>query len=250
MGKLLNMITPLHMRTSREYLPRMVDDKVGCMLKAKEYEYDYWDGDRRYGYGGYSYRAGYWKPMAEALVKQYDLEKGAKILDVGCGKAYLLYELFLLGMDVYGFDISRHGLEDSKVEIRDRLILHRAEEKFPFDNKEFDLVLSVNSLHNLRLFHLKGALGEMERVAENKYICVESYRNEQELFNLQCWLSPVNPFLIKKSGSGCSKNSDTVVITNLFISSDSWSFGGCNVFYGNIRFVITFRNTNCNIWCW
>ncbi|WP_320172155.1 class I SAM-dependent methyltransferase [Maridesulfovibrio sp.] len=197
MGKLLNLITPLHKSTSREYLPRMVDSKVECMLKAKEYEFDYWDGDRRFGYGGYSYRPGYWKPMAEGLIRQYGLQKGDRILDVGCGKAYLLYELFLLGMDVCGFDISKHGLGDAKEEIRDRLFYHRAENPFPFEDHEFDLVISVNSLHNLRVFDLKKALREMERVAANKYMCVESYRNEQELFNLQCWALTCESFFDK-----------------------------------------------------
>jgi len=198
MGKLLNLITPLHTSTQREYLPRMMDGKVECMLKAKEYEFDYWDGDRRYGYGGYSYRAGYWTPMAHGLIDTYGLEKGAKVLDMGCGKAYLLYELYLLGMDVYGFDISQHGLADAKEEIRDRLFTHRAEDGLPFADNEFDLVISVNTLHNLRVFDLKKALQEMERVGKNKYMCTESYRNELEQFNLQCWALTCESFFDKE----------------------------------------------------
>jgi hypothetical protein len=65
MGRLLNIVTALHTATKREYLPRMVDDKIACMLKAKEYEGDYWDGDRRYGYGGYRYIEGRWAPVAK-----------------------------------------------------------------------------------------------------------------------------------------------------------------------------------------
>ena len=86
MGQLLNVVTPLHKRTTRDYLARMVDDKVHCMLKAKEYEFDYWDGDRRYGYGGYRYD-GRWKPVAQQLIDHYKLGPNARILDVGCGKA-------------------------------------------------------------------------------------------------------------------------------------------------------------------
>ncbi|WP_432738084.1 class I SAM-dependent methyltransferase [Maridesulfovibrio sp. FT414] len=198
MGQLLNLITPLHKSTCREYLPRMMDNKVECMLKAKEYEFDYWDGHRRYGYGGYSYRPGYWTPMAYGLIDHYGLQKGARILDVGCGKAYLLYELYLLGMDVCGFDISRHGLAAAKEEIRDRLFVHRAEDCLPFEDNAFDLVISVNTLHNLRIFDLKKALVEMERVGKNKYMCTESYRNEQEQFNLQCWALTCESFFDKE----------------------------------------------------
>ncbi|WP_320173215.1 class I SAM-dependent methyltransferase [Maridesulfovibrio sp.] len=198
MGKLLNLVTPLHTSTKREYLQRMNDNKVDCMLKAKEYEFDYWDGDRRFGYGGYRYLEDYWTPVAEKLIETYGLEKGARILDVGCGKAFLLFELHRLGMEVHGFDISRHGLEGAKEEIRKNLFIQRAEEPFPYDYNEFDLVISINSLHNLPVFNLKKALGEMVRVGRNKYLCVESFRNEQELFNLQCWALTCESFFSKE----------------------------------------------------
>ena len=71
MGVLKNFVTPLHQATKRDYLARMVDDKVSCMLKAKEYEFDYWDGDRRFGYGGYRFIEGRWRPVAEDLIKNY-----------------------------------------------------------------------------------------------------------------------------------------------------------------------------------
>src|SRR5215469_14544292 len=120
MGQLLNIVTPLHKATKRDYLARMVDDKVHCMLKAKEYEFDYWDGDRRYGYGGYKFIEGRWAPVAKALIEIYGLQNGSRVLDVGCGKAYLLYELKKLLPDirVTGFDISRYGLANAKEEVK------------------------------------------------------------------------------------------------------------------------------------
>src|SRR6266516_1576836 len=111
MGRLLNLVTPLHKKTKRDYLARMVDNKVECMLKAKEYEFDYWDGDRRYGYGGYSYD-GRWKPVAEQLIAHYHLRPDSKILDVVCGMAHLLYELHLVlpEAELHGIDVSKHCL--------------------------------------------------------------------------------------------------------------------------------------------
>lgn len=189
MGRLLNIVTPLHRITERKYIDRMVDDKVHCMMKAKEYEFDYWDGDRRYGYGGYKYIEGRWTPVAEALIKTYNLTNDSKILDVGCGKAYLLYEIYKLlpGIQLAGFDISGHGLAETKEGIRDKLFRYRAQDPYPWGDIYFDLVISLGCLHNLRIFELKTAISEIERVGKNKYIMVESYRNEQELFNLQCW---------------------------------------------------------------
>lgn len=200
MSKLLNIVTPLHKMTQRGYIERMVDDKVHCMLKAKEYEFDYWDGDRRYGYGGYKYMPGRWKPVAEALIENYNLSNDSSVLDVGCGKSYLLYEMKLLlpGLKVAGFDISKHGLADAQEEIKDSLFIHRAQDPYPYEDNEFDLVISLGCLHNLRIFELDTALREIERVGRQGYVMLESYRNEQEQFNLQCWALTCESFFDKE----------------------------------------------------
>ena len=189
MGKKLNIVTPLHQATKRDYLARMVDNKVEAMLVAKEYEERYWDGDRRYGYGGYKYIPGRWKPVAEELIKEYKLTNQSSILDVGCGKAFLLYEIQLLlpEIKITGFDISKHGLASKHPDFNGNLFIHRAQDLYPFTDKEFDLVISITTLHNLRLPELEIALKEIERVGKNAYVMLESYRNELEMFNLECW---------------------------------------------------------------
>jgi SAM-dependent methyltransferase len=195
MGQLLNVVTPLHKRTTRDYLARMADDKIHCMLKAKEYEFDYWDGDRRYGYGGYRYD-GRWKTVAQHLIDHYQLPADARILDVGCGKAHLLHELkqLLADADVTGFDISRHGLGEAPEPIRPYLFRYRAQDRYPWGDRHFDLVMSLGCLHNLRVFELETAVREIERVGRQKYVMVESYRNEREQFNLECWALTAESF--------------------------------------------------------
>jgi len=189
MSQLRNFVTSLHQSTKRDVLARMVDDKVNCMLKAKEYEQDYWDGDRRFGYGGYKYLPGRWKPVAQALIDTYGLKAGSRVLDVGCGKGFLLYEMQQIepGLEIVGFDISRHGLASAPADLKAKLFNYRAQDAYPFGDDEFDLVISLGCLHNLRIFELKTALAEIERVGKQGYIMLESYRNEQELFNVQCW---------------------------------------------------------------
>ena len=200
MGKLRNIVTPLHESTKRDYLARMIDDKVRCMNIAKQYGEDYWDGDRRYGYGGYKYIPGRWKPIAEELIKIYNLKSDSKVLDMGCGKGYLLYEMTLLipGLKICGIDASDYGLENAKKEIKPFIYKHKIEDKLFYEDKEFDLVISLGTFHNLRLPELKIALLEMERVGKQAYLMLESYRNEKELFNLQCWALTAESFFDKK----------------------------------------------------
>lgn len=191
MGQLVELVTPLHKATKRDYLARMNDDKPHCMEVARQYGKEYWDGDRRYGYGGYHYD-GRWKPLAEKLIARYSLTNESRILDVGCGKAHLLYELHRLlpKATLRGIDISQYGLSCAPLTVDDaswRLSCGRAESLPPWRDQNFDLVLSINVLHNLKRYELQTALREIQRVGKEAYICVESYRNGLEQFNLQCW---------------------------------------------------------------
>ena len=194
---LKNFVTPLHQATKRDYLARMIDDKVHCMQIAKQYGQEYWDGDRRFGYGGYKYIPGRWAPVAAALIKDYKLGPGSKVLDIGCGKGYLLHEMLLLEpqLRVTGFDVSEYGISCATELVQPHLFVHEAQSKYPFSDNEFDLVMSLCTLHNLRLSEIKLALSEIERVGKQGYVMLESYRNEQELFNLQCWALTCESFL-------------------------------------------------------
>jgi len=189
MSEQIEIVTQLHTSTKRDCLARMVDNKVEAMKIAKKYEFDYWDGERKYGYGGYKYLPGRWKPVAEALIERYQLKAESRILDVGFGKGFLLYEIQLINpeIELFGIDISKHGLASVPPESKADLRLHRAQDNYPWPDKFFDLVISLATLHNLHLPELSKSLSEIQRVGKNGYVMVESFRNEQEQFNLECW---------------------------------------------------------------
>ena len=191
-----NFITSLHNSTKRNYLDRMINNKVYCMNIASKYDKDYWDGDRKFGYGGYKYIPGRWKNLAQKLIQNYSLNDNSKILDVGCGKGYVLQELKLLmpNIKIVGIDISDYSIENAHPNIKDFLSICDARESLPYNENEFDLVISLGALHNFILPDLVKALSEMERVGHKKYLMVESYRNSQELFNLQCWALTAQTF--------------------------------------------------------
>jgi protein-L-isoaspartate(D-aspartate) O-methyltransferase len=187
----IDFLSPIHKATTRDYLSRVNDPeypKAKAASLAKQWAYDYWDGDRRINYGGYKYIPGRWAPVAQALIEYYGLKPGDKVLDVGCGKGFQLFELIQArpGLIVKGIDISEYAIENSHQEIR-KLIECGNASNLPYENKEFDLVYSINTLHNLSNSELDMALREMERVGKNKYLCVESYRTEIEKSNLLYW---------------------------------------------------------------
>lgn len=187
-----DFLSVVHKSTNRDYLARVNDPefpKAVAAERAKKWDFDYWDGDRRINYGGYKYMPGRWEKVAKMMADHYGIKPGDKILDVGCGKGFLLYDFTLVvpGIEVYGIDISQYAIDNSKEEVRDRLQVGSAT-RLPWPDKHFDLVYSLNTLHNLHAYDLDPALREVERVGKkNKYICVESYRNEVEKANLLYW---------------------------------------------------------------
>lgn len=185
----VDFLTTIHKKTTRDYLARVNEyPKAEAAELAKKFDYDYWDGDRKVGYGGFTYD-GRWRKVADEMVAHYGIQPGDKILDVGCGKAFLLYDLTqaVPGIEVAGIDISQYAIDHAKAEVKPFLKQGHARE-LPWADGEFDLVICINTLHNLPNYDLEKALKEFQRVGKkDRYICVESYRNEEEKANLLYW---------------------------------------------------------------
>lgn len=185
----INFIQPLHRATKRNYDDRFAGaNKTECAAVAKRFEEEYFDGERKYGYGGYRYD-GRWLAVAEAMVRHYDLQPGSRILDIGCAKGFLVHDFMkvLPAVDVVGLDISEYAVANAMPEVKGRVSAGDAV-SLPYPDKTFDLVVSINTLHNLRLPELERALREIERVGKkHKYIVMDSYRNESEKINLLSW---------------------------------------------------------------
>lgn len=185
----IDFIQSVHLATKRDYLSRVLaGDKAEFATIAKQFGFDYWDGSRNTGYGGYQYD-GRWKPVAERLASHYGLKPGSRVLDVGCGKGFLLKDLVdaVPGIEVAGIDVSAYAIKNSLQEVKS--FLQEADAvHLDFPDNSFDLVLSINTLHNLRLPGLESALREIERVGRGgKYIVMDGYRTEREKVNLMYW---------------------------------------------------------------
>ena len=199
----VDFMSALHKNTKRDYLGRVNDvdfPKSKAASLAKKWGYDYWDGDRKVNYGGYKYIEGRWEKVAKEMVKYYKLPDNPKILDVGCGKGYLLFDFLkiLPKSEIFGIDISEYAIENSKEEIREYLKVGNCNE-LPWPDNYFDLVFSINTFHNLHNYDLEPSLKEFERVGkDNKYICVESYASEEQKANLMYWQVTCEAFCTPK----------------------------------------------------
>lgn len=186
----VDFMSPLHKKTVRDYVARVNEiNKAEAAEKAKQWGFDYWDGDRKINYGGYNYMPGRWQKVTDLMAKQYGIKPGDTILDVGCGKGFMLYDFTLSvpGVKVTGLDISEYAIDKAKEEVKP-FLMHGNANYLPFPDNSFDLVISINTLHNLHCYDLEKALKEIQRVGKNhKYLCVESYRNEVEKMNLLYW---------------------------------------------------------------
>lgn len=196
----IDFITRVHQSTKRDYIGRVVGaDKAACAEVAGHFGAEYWDGERHFGYGGYHYD-GRWHDVAAAMVRHYRLTASMRILDVGCGKGFLLYEFIRLlpGVEVRGIDISAYGIANAKEEVRP-FLNHGSAAELPYADKTFDFVVSLNTLHNLYNYDLHAALRELTRVARGQqYLTVESYRNEREKANLLYWQLTCRAFMTPK----------------------------------------------------
>ena len=155
------------------------------ITELKEYGQEYFDGEL--GYGGYHYD-GRWKPVAEELIMHYGLNPDSKVLEVGCAKGFLMYELYKLGItNVHGCDISSYAVSQAPEEIAENFKVMSAD-YLAYKDSFFDLVLSIDCINNLESEGVDRAIEEMMRVSgKDIFIRVGSHRNHEEYEHIIKW---------------------------------------------------------------
>jgi len=150
---------------------------------------DYFDGDRRHGYGGFQYNPRFWQPVIPTFQERYSLTGESHVLDVGSGKGFMMHDFAALipGVIVKGIDLSEYAVEHTIEDMKSHVQVADAK-NLPFDDKSFDLVISVNTVHNLPPEECKEALREIMRVTKNDaFITVDAYRTEEEKERMDKW---------------------------------------------------------------
>jgi SAM-dependent methyltransferase len=175
-------------RARRNVKARLVQKEENRAI-ARKFGQEYFDGSREQGYGGYRYD-GRWIPIAEDIVKYFDLRSGERLLDVGCGKGFLVKDVMQVcpGLQAFGLDISEYAVMNCEPEVVGRLHLGDATH-LPFPDKSFQCVISINTIHNLERTGCIAALKEIERVAPGKgFVQVDAYRSPAERKVFEDWM--------------------------------------------------------------
>ncbi len=176
-------------RASRDLASRLTTKSDEVRAIARKFGQEFFDGDRSHGYGGFSYDSKYWSPVIPDFEQHFGPLTGKSLLDVGCAKGFMLYDLTRLvpGIQVAGVDVSEYAIQNSLPEVRPFLQVADAK-VLPFEDDSFDVVISINSIHNLDLEDCKRALREISRVSRGKsFVTVDAFSNEEEQARMMAW---------------------------------------------------------------
>jgi ubiquinone/menaquinone biosynthesis C-methylase UbiE len=176
-------------KTKRNIEKRAEAKDEALIAISRQFGREYWDGDRKYGYGGYRYD-GRWRSVARDMIAHFGLKPGMKVLDVGCGKGFLVKDLMLEcpGLEAFGLDISQYALMNCEKEVVGRLHLGNAT-SLPFPDNSFDCVISLNTIHNLTRDDVVVAMREIQRLCGGRaFVQVDSYRTPEEREIAVSWI--------------------------------------------------------------
>ena len=176
-------------KTKRDVKQRGAEKTEEDRAVARRFGKDFFDGDRRHGYGGFGYMARFWQPVIPTFQSYFNLTPKSSVLDVGCGKGFMMYDMAVLipGITVKGIDISEYAINNTIEDMKPHVQVADAK-SLPFDDHSFDVVISINTVHNLPVEECKKALKEIERVSRGKsFITVDAYRNEEEKELMFAW---------------------------------------------------------------
>ena len=72
-------------KTKRDTSQRSENKTEEDRFVARKFGKEFFDGDRKHGYGGFSYNSKFWEPVVPDFINFYGLDENSKVLDIGSG---------------------------------------------------------------------------------------------------------------------------------------------------------------------
>jgi SAM-dependent methyltransferase len=188
MGKEIDLLKK-YPKTKRNLEERVLNKTEEDRLVARRFDRNFFDGERRFGYGGFNYDSKYWLGVVGDFRKYWRLTKKNSLLDVGCAKGFMMHDfnLEIPGINIKGVDISSYAILNSIKSMKKNVQVANAI-ALPFEDKSFDYVISINTIHNLNLKDCEKAIMEINRVSKKgAYIVVDAYSNDAEKERMFKW---------------------------------------------------------------
>ena len=176
-------------RANRDVAERGKTKTTEDKVIAQQFGKAFFDGTRDQGYGGFNYNPKYWQPVIPDFQKRYNLTEKSSILDIGCAKGFMLYDMLCLipGITIKGIDVSEYAINNTIEEVKPYCQVACATD-LPFADNSFDSIISITTLHNLERSELIKALQEIERVKRlHSFITVDAYHDEAEKERMDAW---------------------------------------------------------------
>jgi len=187
-GKEINLLEN-YPQSKRDVSGRLISKTEEDKRIAKKFGKEFFDGSRNHGYGGFSYNSRFWEPVVPAFQNYWSLSSDNSLLDIGCAKGFMLYDLQRLipGLKISGIDISEYAIVHAKEEVKEFCQVANAI-NLPFNDKSIDVSISITTLHNLDEKDIATALLEIERVTKKgSFITLDAYSNNEEKERMEAW---------------------------------------------------------------
>ena len=165
-------------------LTRTITKKV----LANNFGYDYYDGDRENGYGGFKYD-GRWKKFLIKIIKKYKLNKNSRVLDISAKKGFFMHDLTLLvpGIKVYGVEDHKYPIITSMKSVKENIKFVKSYCDIDYKADFFDFVHAHNAIYRYSFKDLIKIIKIISKISKKAHITIPAYNNNKERLKFLDW---------------------------------------------------------------
>ncbi len=150
-------------------------NKISTPKNYKDFGFEFFDGSSLdIGYHGYKYKKKYFDKVAKNLIEKFNLTSKSRVLDIGCAKGCLMYDLSRYGIKAKGLDVSFYAKNKSVPQIKNNIEIIS---NLNFLNKKFDLIISLNVLNYFKYSKIDKIINLIRNKSKKNFLIIETISN-------------------------------------------------------------------------